>query len=262
MLSSLHFTAMLLAMVFIITSMSVFATSAPTTPQQGEQPMMAAINSTTYTDDTGFTVDLPPGWTAADQDNTSEEAREIATSQLRETLVEFCPLGQSAVNTSTAIVRCRDDFGIVRVSRYVNMDINPDFAPGASSVDPSTGLIIMNLTAQDLVDFHDRLSPNMIVVQSKDVFVNVSSSDNGGTHWQTPGKLILAANQINQLGWIELLFVDWTSGYEVSYIAPKGQRGPSEPISIYGIGIDQLPPQLEPVMQIMTSISLQRPPSG
>ena len=167
------------------------------------------------------------------------------------------------MNTSTALVRCMDDFGIVRVSRYVNMDINPDFAPGASSVDPSTSLIIIfNLTAQDLVDLHDRLSPNMVVVQSKDVFVNVSSSDNGGTHWQTPGKLILAANQINQLGWIELLFVDWTSGYEVSYIAPKGQRGPSEPISIYGRAIDQLPPQLEPVMQIMTSISLQRPPSG
>jgi hypothetical protein len=87
-------------------------------------------------------------------------------------------------------------------------------------------------------------------------------SDNGGTHWQIPGKLVLAANQVNQLGWIELLFVDWTSGYEVSYIAPKGQRGPSESISIYGIGIDQLPPQLEPVMQIMISISLQRPPSG
>ena len=69
-----------------------------------------------------------------------------------------------------------DDFGIVRVSRCVNMDINPDFAPGASSVDPSTSLIIiMNLIAQDLVDLHDRLSPNMIVVQSKDVFVNVSS---------------------------------------------------------------------------------------
>jgi hypothetical protein len=134
---------MLLTMVFIITSMSVFATSAPPPPlQQGEQPMTAAINSTTYTDDTGSTVDLPPGWTAADQDNTGEEAREIAASQLRETLVEVCPLEQSAVNTSTALVRCMDDFGIVRVSRYVNMDINPDFAPGTSSVDPSTGLRI------------------------------------------------------------------------------------------------------------------------
>ena len=259
MLSLSHFIAML-SMVLIMTSTSVFATSAP--PQQEEQPITAAVNSTTYTDDTGFTVDLPPGWTAADQDNTSQEAKEIAASQLSETLVEFCPLGQSAVNTSTSIVRCSDDFGIVRVSRYVNMDINPDFAPGASSVDPSTGLIVMNLTAQDLVGFHDRLSPNMIVVQSKDVFVNVSSSDNGGARWQIPGKLILAANQINQLGWIELLFVDWTSGYEVSYNAPKGRGEQSKPISIYGIGIDQLPPQLEPVMQIMTSASLQRPPSG
>src|SRR5215210_1321845 len=259
MLSLSHVIAML-SIVLIMTSMSVFATSAP--PQQEERPMTVAVNSTSYTDDTGFTVDLPPGWTAADQDNMSQEAKEIAASQLSETLVEFCPLVQSAMNTSTSIVRCSDDFGIVRVSRYVNMDINPDFAPGASSVDPLTGLIVMNLTAQDLVGFHDRLSPNMIVVQSKDVFVNISSSDNGGARWQIPGKLILVANQINQLGWIELLFVDWTSGYEVSYIAPKGQRGPSEPISIYGIGIDQLPTQLAPVMQIMTSISLQRPPTG
>jgi hypothetical protein len=72
----------------------------------------------------------------------------------------------------------------------------------------------------------------------------------------------LAANQISELGWIELLFVDWTTGYEVSYIAPKGRGGPSEPISIFGISIDHLPPELEPVMQIMTSVSLQRPPSG
>lgn len=65
-------------------------------------------------------------------------------------------------------------------------------------------------------------------------------------------ELILAGNQINQLGWSELLFVDWTSGQEVSYIAPKGQRGdPSEPISIYGISLDHLRPELEPVMQII-----------
>lgn len=47
------------------------------------------------------------------------------------------------MNASTAIVRCSDDFGIVQVSRYVNMDINPDFAPGASSVDPSTGILLL-----------------------------------------------------------------------------------------------------------------------
>jgi hypothetical protein len=248
----------MLPMILIIMSMAAFATAAA---QQQEQPTTVLTNSTTYTDDTGFTVDLPPGWTPADWNNTSQEAKEIAASQLRETLVEFCPPGQSAVNISTYIVRCSGDFGIIRVSRHLHMDTNPDFAPGASSVDPSTGLIVMNLTAQDLVDFHDRLSPNMIIVQSKDVLVNVSSSDNGGAHWQIPGKLILAANQINQLGWIELLFVDWTSGYEVSYIAPKGRGGPGEPISIYGISLDNLPPQLEPVMQIMTSVSLQRLPA-
>ena len=254
-----HFITML-SIVLIITSMAAFATCAPS--EQQVQPMSAPTNSTTYTDDTGFTVDLPAGWTPADRNNTSQQAKQIAASQLKETLVEFCPPGQSAVNISTSIVRCSDDLGIVRVSRYLNMDTNPDFARGASSVDPSSGLIIMNLTGQDLVDFHDRFSQNMIIVQSKDVLVNVSTSDNGGARWQTPGKLILAANQISELGWIELLFVDWTTGYEVSYIAPKGRGGPSDPISIFGMSIDHLPPELEPVMQIMTSVSLQRPPSG
>jgi hypothetical protein len=251
----------IVSMVLIITSTAVFATAAA---QQQEQPMTPSTNSTTYRDDAGVTVDLPPGWTPADWNNTSQEAKEIAASQLRETLVEFCPPGQSAVNISTYAVSCSGDFGIVRVSRHVNMDTNPDFARGASSVDPSTGLIVMDLTAQDLVDFHDRWSPNMIMVQSKDALVNVSSSDNGEVHWQIPGKLILAANQINQLGWIELFFVDWTTGYEVTYIAPKERGGPGEAISIYGIGLDNLPPQLEPIMQIMTSVSLQRQlaPSG
>jgi hypothetical protein len=256
----LHPIAVLL-IVLVTMSMTVFATSGQ---EQQEQPITAlSTNSTTYTDDTGFTVDLPPGWTAVDQDNTSQEAREIGASQLRETLVEFCPPRQSTINVSANIVRCNnDDFGIIRVSRYVNMDMNPDFARGASSVDPSTGLIIMNLTAHDLVEFHDRRSPNMIIVQSKDVLVNVSSTENGGAQWKIPGKLILAANQINQLGWIELLFVDWTSGYEVSYIAPKGRGEAVEPISIFGIGLDYLPAELEPIMQIMTSVNLQRPPRG
>ncbi len=251
-----------LSIVLSITSMTAFATS---TPQELEQPAIPlTTNSTIYTDDTGFTVDLPPNWTAVDQDNMSQEAREVAASQLRETLVEFCPQGQTAMNISTQMARCSDDFGIVRVLRYVNMDTNPDFAPGASSLDPSTGLIVMNLTAQDLIDFHDRSSPYMIIVQSKDVLVNVSSTDDAATQWKIPGKLILASNQINQLGWIQLLFVDWTSGYEVSYVAPKGRGGggQSEPISIFGISLDNLPPELEPVMQIMTSVNLLRPPNG
>ncbi|MDQ3847521.1 MAG: hypothetical protein M3261_01030, partial [Thermoproteota archaeon] len=217
-----------------------------------------------YTDDTGFTVNLPPGWTAVDHDNTSQEAKGIAASQLKEILVEFCPPRQGSVVNATNAIPCNEDLGMVRVSRYVNMDVNPDFAHGASSLDPSTGLIIMNLTAQDLVDFHNRWSPNMNIVQNKDVLINVSSSstDNGGLQWRIPGKLVLAGNQINQLGWIQLLFVDGTSGYEATYIAPKGQYGSTEPTSIFGIGLDQLPDEFRPVMQILTSASLQRPPSG
>src|SRR5918998_6960040 len=113
----LSVTIALPSMVLIITSTTAFATF---TPQQQEQPTIAATtNSTIYTDDTGFTVDLPPGWTAVDLDNTSQEAKEIAASQLRETLVEFCPQRQSAtMNISTQMVRCDNDFSIIQVSRY------------------------------------------------------------------------------------------------------------------------------------------------
>jgi hypothetical protein len=204
-----HYGAVLLIVVNMMSMMSMTA-YATSDPQPQEQSITATTtNSTVYTDDTGFTVSLPPGWTPVDRDNTSQEAREVAASQLKETLVEFCPEGQSRVDNTTGIAGCDDDLGIIVVTRYINMDTNPDFAYGASTVDPSTGLIVLDLTAQDLVDLHNRDSPNMIIVQSKDLLVNVSNSGNAGTQWQIPGKLILAANQINQLGWIQLLFVDW-----------------------------------------------------
>src|SRR5918998_4742304 len=254
-----HYGAVLLIFLNMM-SMTAYATSDP--QQQEQSAVTTTTNSITYTDDTGFTVSLPPGWTPIDRDNTSQEAREIAASQLKETLVEFCPVGQTMPDNTTGIARCDDDLGIIVVTRYVNMDTNPDFAHGASTVDPSTGLIVLDLTAQDLVDLHNRDSPNMIIVQSKDLLVNVSNSGNAGTQWQIPGKLILAANQINQLGWIQLLFVDWTSGYELSYRVPKGQGGSGDPISIFGIGLDNLPQELQPIIQIMTSVNLQRLPSG
>ena len=191
-------------------------------------------------------MNLLPRWTSIDWDNTSQEARQVAASQLKETLAEFCPIDQSSLDNTTDMARCNDDLGIIQVSRYINMDTNPEFARGASTVDPSTGLIVLDLTAQDIVDFYNRGSPNMVIVQSKDLIVNVSGSDNGGTQWQIPGKLIFAANQINQVGWIQLLFVDWTSGYEVSYMVPKGQGGSGEPISIFGIGLDNLPQEFNP----------------
>jgi hypothetical protein len=256
-----HYVTILLVVAGMM-SITAFATPAPQQQQQSPAASPTNMDSTIYTDDTGFTVSLPPGWTPIDVDNTSQESREVAASQLRETLVEFCPIDQSSLDNTTGIARCNDELGIVQVFRYINMDTNPDFARGASTVDPSTGLIVLDLTAQDLIDFHNRASPNMIIVQSKDVLVNVSSSENGRTEWQILGRLTLAANQINQLGWIQLFFVDWTNGYEVRYLIPRGQQGSGEPISIFGIGLDNLPQELHPILQIMSSVNLQRPPSG
>src|SRR5919107_4969583 len=172
-----HYGAMLLIVVNMMSMMSMTA-YATSDPQPQEQSITTTTtNSTVYTDDTGFTVSLPPGWTPIDWDNTSQEARQVAASQLKETLVEFCPIEQSSLDNATGVARCDDDLGIIQVSRYINMNTNPDFARGASSVDPSTGLIILDLSAQDIVDFHNRGSPNMVIVQSKNLLVNVSSSD-------------------------------------------------------------------------------------
>lgn len=256
-----------IAAVLVIASMMTVtgALATPSSQEQEQQQQSAAtsttMNLTTYTDDSGFTLTLPLGWTPIDWDNTSREAVEVATSQYKETLVELCPVGQSVVDNTTGTARCNDDFGVIQVSRYLNMDTNPDFAHGASTVDPSTGLIVLDLTAQDLIDFHNRPSSDMIIVQSQDWPVNVSSTENGGTQWQIPGKLVLAANEINQLGWIHLLFVDWTSGYQVTYVVPKGHGASDEPISIFGIGLDNLPQELEPILQILTSANLQRQPT-
>ncbi|HJU34117.1 MAG TPA: hypothetical protein VJ695_03250 [Nitrososphaera sp.] len=148
-------------MVPTISSLSAFATPVPAL-QQG--PITApTTNSTIYTDDTGLSVGLPPGWVAVDTNNTSTEAQQTAPNQLKETLVEFCPQVQSVRNSSDGIVTCHEHSGAIQVSRYVNIDKNPDFASRAASVDPSSGLIVMNLTAQNLMDFQDRSSPNMLL---------------------------------------------------------------------------------------------------
>src|ERR687896_2638038 len=90
-----HHGAVLLIVVNMMSMMSMTA-YATSDPQQQERSVTATTtNSTIYTDDTGFTVSLPPGWTPVDRDNTSQEAREVAASQLKETLVEFCPVGQT-----------------------------------------------------------------------------------------------------------------------------------------------------------------------
>jgi hypothetical protein len=112
MMMLFHYIAVILVIAGMM-SMTAFATSAP---QQQEQSPPAATNSTTYTDDTGFTVNLPPGWTPIDWDNTSQEARQVAVSQLKETLVEFCPIEQSSLDNAMSVARCNDHLGSIQVS--------------------------------------------------------------------------------------------------------------------------------------------------
>ncbi len=87
-------------------SNTVFATPAPR-QQELSPPVATTTNSAVYTDDTGFTVALPPGWTYMDLNNTGQEAREVAASQQKETLIEFCPERQSTADNITTMAKCK-----------------------------------------------------------------------------------------------------------------------------------------------------------
>jgi hypothetical protein len=104
-------------LLIVVGTMSITAYASSSPQKQEKSTIASSTNSTIHTDDTGFTDSLPPGWTSADRDNTSQEAREVAESQLKETLVEYCPIDQSMLDNITGVVRCNDDLGIIKVSR-------------------------------------------------------------------------------------------------------------------------------------------------
>jgi hypothetical protein len=104
-----------LSILLSITTTTAYAT---VDVQQQEQPTeVMTTNSTIYTDDTGFTVSLPHGWRAVDYNNTSQEAKEIAASQLREILVEFCPPRQGSVVNAANSMPCNDDIPLCKYGR-------------------------------------------------------------------------------------------------------------------------------------------------
>lgn len=233
------------------------------------------IHTTTFTDDTGFTVKLPLGWTAVDVKNTENqqprEAPAIAASDYN--LLELCPPGQSVVTENDPFLRkpgCRGYFDSIQVQRFVNLEKEKSFAPyyADSGVDPKAGLIVLNITADDIIEYTK--DPTDILVQTRDVRINVTASSNE-TYWQVPGKLALFSTYDDKLKYIGLYFVvmdhytNNTAGYRVTYSAPVGaEADPSlrgdprgDPIPMYGIGLDNLPPAFEPIMQIMKSVSIQ-----
>lgn len=105
------------------------------------------------------------------------------------------------------------------------------------------------------------------------MLVNVTDVGNG-THWQVPGKLALISTVEDKLKYIGLYFVvenlyNNTAGYRVTYSASDGPEADpylrwdprGDPIPIYGIDLDNLPPAFEPIMQILESVSIHYAPS-
>ena len=242
-----------------LTTTTTITTTTSTTP------------TTTFTDDTGFTVNLPPEWTVVDVNNTNQEVREgpaIAGSDYN--LLELCPPGKSVVSEHDPFFKkagCSGYFDSIQVQRLLNLDKEKSFVPYAGSgVDPNTGLTILNITADDIIEYTK--NPMDILVQAKNVPVNVTDVSNG-THWQVQGKLALFSTYDDKLKYIGLYFAvdsyNNTMGYRVTYSAPIGaEADPSliwdprgDPIPIYGIGLDNLPPAFEPIMQILKSVSIQ-----
>lgn len=245
---------------------------APVTAALGQTNTTTTIPAATFTDDTGFTVKLPPGWTAVDVNNTNQEAIEApAIAGTDYNLLELCPPGQSVVRENDPFIKkpgCSGYFDSIQVQRFVNLDKEKSVVPYAgSSVDPKSGNIVLNITADDIIEYTKNPRRD-ILVQTKDVPINVTDVSNG-THWQVPGKLALFSTYDDKLKYIGLYFVvdDYnnTTGYRVTYSALVGyEADPSlrsdprgDPIPIYGIGLDNLPPAFEPIMQILKSVSIQ-----
>jgi hypothetical protein len=233
--------------------------------------MTTTIPTATFTDDTGFTVKLPPGWTAVDVNNTNQEAREApAIAATNYNLLELCPPEKSVVSENDPFPKkpgCRGYFGSIQVQRFLNLDNEKSFVPYAgSSVDPKTDPIVLNITAYDIIEYTK--DPQDILLDTKDIPVNVTDISDG-THWQVPGKLALFSTIDEKLKYVGLYFVvedlyNNTAGYRVTYSAPAGaEADPSlmwdprgDPIPIYGIDLDNLPPSFEPIMRILESVSI------
>jgi hypothetical protein len=233
--------------------------------------------ATTFKDDTGFTVKLPPGWTVLDYINTGLEGGGVEESDdfissLGSSILSICPPDQGVIteeqDTIAEEMECPPGQGQILVKWYLNIDTNEYFIPYINEVDPETGAFNLNITADSLIQVSQELLPSIELVETKDMFVNITDTSNG-TQWQVPGKLALFSTPNNTIHHIGLYFLDNTNttGYEVTYLGPRGNEDPilgpdprGEPIPVSGIGLDNLPQIFNDPIQIFNSVSIQRPP--
>jgi hypothetical protein len=131
-------------------------------------------STTTFTDDTGFTVGVPQGWLAVDDNNTIDTVAKAEAELGFIVLAEFCPEDQGQFLTSGTPF-CGGAEHRIYVHRYKDFASDPDFFPYMSSSN------LYNITAQDAMTYWLNVvtyisHPNKNVLQIQDVLLNGSSS--------------------------------------------------------------------------------------
>jgi hypothetical protein len=134
----------------------------------------ATMTMRTFTDDTGFTVDVPQGWLAIDDNNTIDTVAKAEAELGFTVLAEFCPEDQGQFLTSGTPF-CGGAEHRIFAHRYKDFASDPDFLPYISRSNP------YNITAQDAMTYWLNVvtsvsQPNKNVLQIQDILLNGSSS--------------------------------------------------------------------------------------
>jgi hypothetical protein len=134
----------------------------------------ATLTMTTFTDDTGFTVYVPQGWLAVDDNNTIDTVAKAEADLGFTVLAEFCPEDQGQFLTSGTPF-CGGAEHRIFVHKYKDFASDPDFLPYISSRN------LYNITAQDAMTYWLNVvtsvsQPNKNILQIQDVLLNGSSS--------------------------------------------------------------------------------------
>jgi hypothetical protein len=127
-------------LLFAIPAILLLLLLSSIAPSVTVQVTTTAITATTFTDDTGFTVELALGWTANDYDNKGGEALAAENKLGYAKLVTFC-------SDNNEVPTCDESLGdYVQVFRYKDLHKRPEFASIIASGKP--------ITANDMFLYH------------------------------------------------------------------------------------------------------------
>lgn len=204
----------------------------------------------------------------AAQEN-SQNPRNLDSAQ-GDLVAELCPPGSTAVEkylvAEGETYTCDPPFGSILIRQHNNLQ-DSSFVYAVTDRDPTTGLFVLNVTAEDILAYTKE--PSDLGVQNKSVYVNITYFDNG-TSWKVPGLIALITEvpdyHFNYLG---LYFVDYTTGYSLKVYGPRETESEGmttsnipdlrgDPIPIHGIGLDNLPAVMDEPMKIINSVSITR----